>query len=33
VPEDLVGDMQLALENGRRLKDSISMPVSGSLMR
>ena len=25
VPEDLVGDMQLALENGRRLKDLISI--------
>jgi len=25
VPEELVGDIQLALENGRRLKDLISI--------
>ena len=33
VPEELVGDIQLALENGRRLKDLISIAMNGTPMR
>jgi len=33
VPEELVADIQLALENGRRLKDLISMAGERTPMR